>query len=633
MLENLRKQGASLFIWVIFAILIAVFVINFGPQSPGGGQGGGCTGGGKRTILTVGDSKVDDVGFRFAVSLIPGDSDADRAAIAFESLIMRELLAQEAGRRGLRVPDGYVDHVIADGKLHFAGALLQQGTTWIDYRGAFYNEDGVFDYNQFKRWTQARNLSVAMYKRQQAREIMASSMAFILMNSVPASREEAQASYILNNTLVSFEAVRFDPRRYGAALLVTDEDVDRWAAAHEAEVKAMYSPDVFKGKKQIRVRRISLAKSAGLETEPPSPTPATPGAPAPAAPTPPPADPAKAKLEALRASILAGKTTFVAATKANDREKSVAARGGDLGWFDTDAPTLPEQAMNDAIKTLEKGKISEVITAEDGFYILTVDDKREGDLTFDQVKRELAEPLAREAWGQEAARRAAILAITAVKASGGKNLKDLFTTDKMGATSFESEDVPVAWLQGDSPSPTPAAPTPAAGAETPAAPTPAAPKQDIMVPTTEKLPELALLEQPSLESFGPISRAGNRTPLGESPELARALFEELTTGSVGQAIYEVRPSVMSPPLYVIAQVTEKQLADITKFEKDVDTYVAALARERGGRYLVDWLRERCTSLAEKKEISFLRDAVQQYDEQGKKLPLTYAPCMSFNVLE
>ena len=63
MLENMRKQGASLFIWLIFGILIAVFVINFGPQSPQAKQG--CKGGGKRTFLTVGDQTVDDVGFRW----------------------------------------------------------------------------------------------------------------------------------------------------------------------------------------------------------------------------------------------------------------------------------------------------------------------------------------------------------------------------------------------------------------------------------------------------------------------------------------------------------------------------------------------------------------------------------------
>jgi hypothetical protein len=39
MLEGMRRQGASISIYIIFGILIAVFVINFGPQSRGQEQG------------------------------------------------------------------------------------------------------------------------------------------------------------------------------------------------------------------------------------------------------------------------------------------------------------------------------------------------------------------------------------------------------------------------------------------------------------------------------------------------------------------------------------------------------------------------------------------------------------------
>jgi len=152
-----------------------------------------------------------------------------------------------------------------------------------------------------------------------------------------------------------------------------------------------------------------------------------------------------------------------------------------------------------------------------------------------------------------------------------------------------------------------------------------------MIPSNEPLPALAGLEQPSLESFGPVARSANRTPIGESPELARALFEELTTGAFGPKIYEVRPSITAPAQFVIVQVTAKNLADVTAFEKEADELTARLARIRGGVYLVDWLRTRCTDLAAKGEIKPLRDAVQPYDEQQHKLPITYTPCMSFNL--
>ncbi|HUQ06638.1 MAG TPA: SurA N-terminal domain-containing protein [Kofleriaceae bacterium] len=626
MLENMRKQGASLFIWLIFGILIAVFVINFGPQSPGAKQG--CSGGGKRTFLTVGGSTVDDVGFRWAMNLVPGENDSQRAAVAFESLIMRELLAQEAERRGLRIPDGYVDHVIAEGKLHFQGALLQEGDTVLDFRRAFYNEDQIFDYVQFKRWVQNRGMSVGTYKKQQGREILASTMAQILMNSVPASREEAMQSYVAKNTTVSFEAVRFDPRRYGDNLLVSDADLDAWAGAHEAEVKATFAADAWKGKKQIHIRRISLPKAADAADPVPPPTPA-PGAPgAPATPPAEKADPSRTKLEGLKAAIEGGRTQFVAAAKTNERDPQRAARGGEMGWHDEGAPNLNDPLLDEAAKKLEKGKVSDIIETEEAFTILTIDDRREGDLTYDQVKRELAEPLAREAWGKEAAKRAAIAALAAVK---GKNLKDVFPAEKTGAIDKDFVDVPVqsgsGSAAGSAPVPPPAAPSPAAAPPATAPPVPAAKLEA----SNETLPTMGPLEPPTLETFGPIARAANRTPIGESPELARALFEELTTGALGTKIYEVKPSVVAPAVYVLVQVTAKQLADVTTFEKDAEQYTATLARERGARYLVDWLRTRCVSMAEKKEITPLWAAVQGYDDQGNKLPIAYAPCMSFNV--
>ena len=59
MLESMRRQGASIFIYLIFGLLIVIFVINFGPQ-----------GGGERRWLR-GTSNV-------VVSVDGEDVDADR---------------------------------------------------------------------------------------------------------------------------------------------------------------------------------------------------------------------------------------------------------------------------------------------------------------------------------------------------------------------------------------------------------------------------------------------------------------------------------------------------------------------------------------------------------------------------
>ena len=42
MLEQMRRQGASIFIYLIFTLLIVIFVINFAPSRQRGDLEGGC---------------------------------------------------------------------------------------------------------------------------------------------------------------------------------------------------------------------------------------------------------------------------------------------------------------------------------------------------------------------------------------------------------------------------------------------------------------------------------------------------------------------------------------------------------------------------------------------------------------
>jgi len=614
MFDNLRKSGSSMIIWILFGILIAGFVISFGPQSVGSSQG--CQSSGRMTVLKIGGRTIDDSSWRFAYGLARGgEGERAREIAALDQLVRRELLASEADRRGLRVADGLIDHVITAGEVHYGGRV-------IPAKGAFYDEEGkgVFNYQQFKRFVfQRMNMSVAGYKRQQTREILATTMERILRGSVAVSVEEARARYIAENTTVAFDAVRFDPAVYADALRITDADLDRYLAAHEAEVKATYVEASWKGKKQLRVRRVFVA--------------ATPPPPTGAAPT---VDPARAKLDAARAEIAAGKKTFAAVATTLDADEAFRNKGGDWGWYDEAALTLPEPALNDAIKALtEPGAVSPVIVAGAGFYLLTVSDRRAGDLTFDQVKRDLAEKLARPAWGQEAARRAALLALETARAAG-KSLKDLYPAEQTGAITSTSVDVPTAWMQagGSGGSAAPAAPAAGSAAPTagaPAAPTagaPAAPTAGAptATPPLEALPAIGTVALKT-DSFPALARFGNRTMVGESAELAKAVFEELTDGSLGEKVYEVKTGAIgAAPLYVIVQVTSKQLADEKTFQKDAGKYVGELATQRGEEYLRDWLKVRCKALVAKNEVQPRRELLTVDTGDGKMALVPWDPC-------
>src|SRR6476661_126600 len=108
MLENMRRQGASIFVYLIFCLLIAIFIINFRPGQSRG-QDSGCSGP-NNLIVSVDGSDVTQTAYHIAYSN-PYNRDAGkrRTFNALEKLIRRELLAQEANKRGLLVTTDLVE--------------------------------------------------------------------------------------------------------------------------------------------------------------------------------------------------------------------------------------------------------------------------------------------------------------------------------------------------------------------------------------------------------------------------------------------------------------------------------------------------------------------------------------------
>src|SRR3954463_13496092 len=109
MLDSMRRQGASIFIYLIFGILIAIFVINIGPGSGKRGDDAGCTGTSNH-VVTVDGSDANETAFHIAYSSPTNRGQGkERTYMALEALIRREMLAAEGTDHGLRVSDDLVD--------------------------------------------------------------------------------------------------------------------------------------------------------------------------------------------------------------------------------------------------------------------------------------------------------------------------------------------------------------------------------------------------------------------------------------------------------------------------------------------------------------------------------------------
>src|SRR5262249_37784222 len=115
--------------------------------------------------------------------------------------------------------------------------------------------------------------------------------------------------------------------------------------------------------------------------------------------------------------IVAKKKSFAQVASALDADEVVRARAGDLGWKSADTPDLPTPELADAVKKLTAGgEPAPGDPAPRGVWRLSVVGSRPRDLAVD---------MATDVWSNEAAKRAALDALAAAKASG-KPLSDLY---------------------------------------------------------------------------------------------------------------------------------------------------------------------------------------------------------------
>ena len=616
----MRRQGASVFIYVIFGILIAVFVINFGPQNKGNRDSGGCTAD-NNAVANVDGASISNTAYLIA-SQNGYNRGKERAKVALESLIRRELLAQEADSRGISVDKDTVGKEIKKGHFYIAGHQLA-------IPGAI-EDDGGFNPKAVHGWADNMRVSINSYYEEQRRGLQAHIMQQILLDSVTVSREEALSHFLFENNTITYDVVAFRPEAYDAAMKIGDAEVDRYLAAHDDEVKKRFADDERTYKHTnpaVLLRQIFVAKADAA---------------------------AKAKLEAARTAILAGKQKFADAAKELNSQDTDKVAGGLLGWRPVDNFGFADQPLAAAIKALKPGELTPVMSTDDGAYIVTVEDKREGDLTYDQVKRELARTLARETWSHEAARSAAL---TALADAQGKHLEKLYDkeeappnfdiqqlldnpnmTDEQkqqiieqlqkqkqrhGEISIPGKDRPAGWYaDGDGGGGGSAAGSGSGAAPATAAKAPPPAPIDLMAPVKEQLPAFGTVEKPKVTRFGQVPHSASMPGIGTDKAATTALWDELQPGSVAKVIYQGEGGA-----YLLVELVAKQTPNVTDFDKDAAAKTEALRDERAKKFLSAWISSRCDELAKAGKITYQTGLMRETDDNGKPVPNAYQPCM------
>jgi SurA N-terminal domain len=180
MLEQMRKQGASIFVYLIFCLLIAIFVINFRPGQSRNDDNG-CSGT-SNVVLSVDGTEATQTAFKMAYSSpYNWGTSKSKVHIALETLIRRELLANEGEKRGLLVDEDLVNEEIKKGRFFSAtppppGQSEDVEAIYRPIRKAIqgvFDENGLWNIKAYKNWVGSLNISQNAYIEEQKRSLLA----------------------------------------------------------------------------------------------------------------------------------------------------------------------------------------------------------------------------------------------------------------------------------------------------------------------------------------------------------------------------------------------------------------------------------------------------------------------------
>jgi peptidyl-prolyl cis-trans isomerase D len=403
MLEQMRRSSQSLLIYVLFGIVIAVFIINFGPQS-----GGGCSGEDPRAMRASSAAEVDGhtIGardFHYAY-MLSGAAGAGRQGrpreLIMDALIQRELLVSEGERLGLRVGEDEIFDLISDSKIVFLGGR--------EMKIGAMEKNGHFDHDTFAKWVQYQlQMTPAAFFEQQRKELLAAKMRSIVRGGVNVGSSELKSDYERRENQVNLEYLRFSWRGYEAEIDPSEADVAAYVKANDKKLKELYEErkvtyQNLSKQRRLRQIQVKLEPSASADAS----------------------KAAEKKADALAARIKKGES-FAAVARAASDDTRTKARGGEVGWRQAGATALGAE-IEAKVFAAKDGEVVGPLKGGNGFYIVAVEATREGTQPFEKVRDELAEVALREEKAKVKARTDAEDVLAKATASKAKTLKDLF---------------------------------------------------------------------------------------------------------------------------------------------------------------------------------------------------------------
>ncbi len=366
----MRRNSRHLIIYVLFGILIAAFIISFGPQS----RGVGYTGASSAYAVKVGGATVSEQDFHFAYVARGGTRRPVQLArqIRFKEQLMdmtieRELLANEAVKLGFEVSPKEAEDMI------MAGNMLVMGERQSLH--SYVYKDGKFDYDRFKLIAQNElGVSVKGFIEIEQREMLAEKLRESLRVATKIGPDEVKQKFTDLELQVNLEYARFPSRKFeDEAATPSAQEIDAYVKAHEATLKKQYDERAFRYKnleREAKLRHIVI----DVPKE---------GAPAGAD------EAAKTKLGEALKKLKAGSDFAQLARELSSDERSKKL-GGEIGWRKKKMTGFGDGVEGKVFAAKANDYVGPERTPR-GWELIQVQAFREGDVPVADAEREMAE--------------------------------------------------------------------------------------------------------------------------------------------------------------------------------------------------------------------------------------------------
>jgi peptidyl-prolyl cis-trans isomerase D len=412
MLDILRANTKSAFTWLIVIGIVVVFAVNFGPGSL---SKGGCGGGALPYAVKVNGRAIPasewERQYRQLYQLYRQQGGeaftrelADQLGLpaqAMEQIVDRELVVQEAKRRGLTV--------------------TREELTRAVHAIPTFQENGSFSFALYEESTRAAYGSAAKFEAALKEDLLYQKMMAAVRETVKLPDAEVRAAWEGESDRVALQFLRIPLTAVEPLVKVTPDEVKTFAARETERIRKFHEENAarFDQKRKVRVRHVLARVAAGEDDAA-----------------------AKKKIAEAETRVKKGED-FAKVAQALSDDEATRARGGEVGFV---SEGLFDDAFAAAALALEPGQVSAPVKSASGWHLVKAEEVVPAKHTsLDDARQTIARELLVKDRALALARERAEAALAAAK--GGKLAparlgSDTISPEETGAVSRATPFVP-----------------------------------------------------------------------------------------------------------------------------------------------------------------------------------------------